>query len=205
MSLLVYLLPVLLSTYNLNTSVKLKNNFYIISATETILFLLVPLFCIFFLNFCWSSSDLTIWFGHIMFSSFQSKMTYFVFFIFYIVLYFITTTTYYSSNEIYDFIITQFNFLYWLTLIFMSNSIFTLMFIIEVISTLIFLLITTSVFSTAFFYKNINFDSKNFFQNNTPFTFLHSLFFFFWICLVSSLNLFVFIIFIYTSNYILEI
>ena len=61
----------------------------------------------------------------------------------------------------------------------MSNSIFTLMFVIEVISTLIFLLITTSVFSTTFFYKNINFDTKNFFQNVTPFTFLHSLFFFF--------------------------
>ena len=199
MSLLIYLLPVFLSSYNLNTSVKLKNNFYIISANETVLFLFVPLLCVFLLNFSWSSSDLTIWFGHIIFSSFQSKMTYFIFFIFYVVLYFISTTTYYSSNEIYDFVITQFNFLYWLTLIFMSNSIFTLMFIIEVISTLIFLLITTSVFSTAFFYKNINFDSKNFFQNTTPFTFLHSLFFFFWISLISSLNLFVFIIFIYKT------
>ena len=199
MSLVIYLLPIVLSSYNLNSSSKLKNNFYIISASETTLFFFTPLFCTFFLNYCWSSADLTIWFGHIMFTSFQSKMLYLIFFVFYIVLYFINATTYFSSNEIYDFIITQFNFLYWITILFMSNSIFTLMFIIEVISTLIFLLITTSVFSTTFFYKNINFDTKNFFQNVTPFTFLHSLFFFFWISLISSLNLFVFIIFIYKT------
>jgi hypothetical protein len=179
MSLVIYLLPIVLSSYNLNTSSKLKNNFYIISAPETTLFFFTPLFCTFLLNYCWSSSDLTIWFGHIMFTSFQSKMLYLIFFVFYVVLYFINATTYFSSNEIYDFIITQFNFLYWITILFMSNSIFTLMFVIEVISTLIFLLITTSVFSTTFFYKNINFDTKNFFQNVTPFTFLHSLFFFF--------------------------
>jgi hypothetical protein len=81
----------------------------------------------------------------------------------------------------------------------MSNSIFTLVFIIEVISTLIFLLITTSAFSTTFFYKNIDFDVKNFFHNVTPFTFLHSLFFFFWISLISSLNLFIFIIYMYKT------
>ena len=199
MSLLIYLLPVFSSSCNLNTSVKVKNNFYIVSACESMLLFATPLFCIYMLNFCWSSPDLTVWFGHLIFTSFQSKMLYFIFFVFYIVLYFISSGTYLSSNEIYDFIITQFNFLYWLTLLFMANSIFTLMFIIEVISTLIFLLITTSVFSTTFFYKNINFDSKNFFQNITPFTFLHSLFFFFWISLISSLNLFVFIIFIYKS------
>lgn len=134
-----------------------------------------------------------------MYTNFQSKIIYFILFFFYLVLYIILTNTYFSSNEIYDFVITKFNFLYWLNILFMSNSIFTLMFVIEVISTLIFLLITTSVFSTSFFYKNINFDQKNFFQNLTPFTFLQSLFFFFWISLVSSLNLFVFIIFIYKS------
>ena len=199
MSLLIYLLPIFLSSTNLNSSAKVKNNFYIISTNEVMLFLFIPFLCILFLNMCWSSSDLSIWFGHLIFSSFQSKMVYFIFFMFYLVLYFISSLTYFSSSEIYDFIITKFNFLYWITILFMSNSIFTLMFIIEVISTLIFLLITTSVFSTAFFYKNINFDSKNFFQNLTPFTFLHSLFFFFWISLISSLNLFVFIIFIYKS------
>ena len=199
MSLVVYLLPIFTSSYNLSSATKLKNNFYITSCSETTLLLVTPLLCVYLLNFSWVSTDLTLWFGHLIFTNFQSKVTYLIFFVFYVVLYFISSVTYFSSNEVYDFIITQSNFLYWLTLLFMSNSVFTLMFVIEVISTLIFLLITTSVFSTTFFYKNINFDSKNFFQNITPFTFLHSLFFFFWISLISSLNLFVFIIFIYKS------
>jgi len=199
MSFIIYVLPIFLTQSKLNTTVKTKNNFYIITSSEVILFFLVPLVCTYIINASWSSSDLTVWFGHIIYTSFQSKVLYLIFCMFYLVIYFIFSTTYFSSNEIYDFIITKFNFLYWVSLLFMCNSIFTLMFIIEVISTLIFLLITTSVFSTSFFYKNINFDNKNFFQNLTPFTFLQSLFFFFWISLISSLNLFVFIIFIYKS------
>lgn len=79
----------------------------------------------------------------------------------------------------------------------MANTLFTLMFIIEVISTLIFLLVTTSAFSTTFFYKNINFDVLNFFAGIGPLTFLRSIFYFFWVSLISSLNLFVFLIYMY--------
>ena len=112
MSLIIYLLPIFVSSYNLNSSTKLKNNFYIISGSEVTMLLATPLFCVYLLNFCWMSSDLTLWFGHLVFTNFQSKVTYLVFFVFYIVLYFISSVTYFSANEIYDFIITQFNFLY---------------------------------------------------------------------------------------------
>ena len=198
-SLIIYLLPLFLSTMNVVNSTKQYNSFYIISSPETWMFFLTPFLCVSVINACWLSSDLTLWFGHLIFSSFQAKIIFFIFFVFFLVLYLTINVLYFSSNEVYDFIITQINFLYWVTLLFMANSIFTLMFIIEVISTLIFLLITTSVFSTTFFYKNISFDTTNFFQNTTPFTFLHSLFYFFWISLLSSLNLFVFIIFLYKA------
>ena len=160
-------------------------------------FFLTPLVTLFFIALLWSSMDLTAWFGHLVFSAFQLKVFYFILFIFFLVLYITTSVTYYSSNEVYDFIITQFNFLYWLLLLFMTNSTFTLMFLIEVTSALLFLLITSSVFSTAFFYKNINFELTNFFSQLTPFSFLQSLLYFFWISLVSSLNLFVFLIYTY--------
>ena len=192
-------MPILLIQVNLNTKLGVRNNFYIVACNESTLLLVAPLLCWYFLNFSWCSSDLTAWFGHVIFTGVQSKVLYMLCFTFYIVVYLILSTTYMSSNEIYDFIITQFSFLYWVYLLFTSNSLFTLMFVIEVISTLVFLLITTSVFSTTFFYKNINFDSKNFFQNLVPITFLQSLLFFFWVSLISSLNLFVFIIFIYKS------
>ena len=93
-------------------------------------------------------------------------------------------------------IITKFNILYWTVLLYCANSLFSIIFVVEVISTLIFLILTTSTFSTVFFYKNINFDSKNFFQNNVPYVFLQSILFYFWVSLISSLNLFVFLMFL---------
>lgn len=196
-SALIYLLPITLTKLNLKVTTKIQSTFYIISGSEMYLFFLTPCLIIFFISFLWSSMDLTVWFGHLVFSTFQLKVFYFVLFIFFLVLYITTSVTYYSSNEIYDFTITQFNFLYWLLLLFMTNSTFTLMFLIEVTSSLLFLLITSSVFSTSFFYKNVNFELTNFFSQLTPFSFLQSLLYFFWISLVSSLNLFVFLVYFY--------
>lgn len=141
---------------------------------------------------------LSVWFGHIIFTSFQYKITYVILLFFSLVIYSLSSVIYFSSNEIYDFFITKYNFLYWIILLFFSNSFFTVIFIIEVLSTLIFLLLVTSTFSSSFFYKNINLDFKFFFQNTIPYTFLNSIIFLFWVSLVSSLNLFVFLIYVYT-------
>lgn len=132
-----------------------------------------------FINLIFSYSDISAWFGHLVFCGFQSKMVYLISLIFIIITVMLLSTSYFSSNEIYDFLIAQLNTFYWIVLIFLSNSLFTIIFSIEVLSTLVFLLITTSVFSTSFFYKNISFDTKLFFQNSTPYSFLQSLLFFF--------------------------
>jgi hypothetical protein len=75
----------------------------------------------------------------------------------------------------------------------------TTIFIIEVMSALLFLLVTTSVYSTSFYYKNIDFSNYNYFQNAIPYSFINSLLYFFWVSLISSLNLFLFTIYLYTS------
>lgn len=111
-SVLIYLLPITLTKLNLKVTTKIQSTFYIISGSEMYLFFLTPCLIIFFISFLWSSMDLTAWFGHLVFSTFQLKVFYFVLFIFFLVLYITTNVTYYSSNEIYDFTITQFNFLY---------------------------------------------------------------------------------------------
>ena len=111
-SALIYLLPITLTKLNLKVTTKIQSTFYIISGSEMYLFFLTPCLIIFFISFLWSSMDLTVWFGHLVFSTFQLKVFYFVLFIFFLVLYITTSVTYYSSNEIYDFTITQFNFLY---------------------------------------------------------------------------------------------
>lgn len=194
---LTYLTPIFLTSSNSRATVALKHNFYIISGLEVSRTFLTPLIVIVIVLGSWSSPAFSLWFGHLVFSSSQIKLIYFVCFTFYLVFLVLLSTTYLSSSEIYDFYITQFSFLYWILILFMVNTVFTLMFVIEVLSTLIFLLLTTSVFSTSFFYKNINFDILNFFSHSTPLTFLRSILYFFWVSLVSSLNLFVFLIYLY--------
>ena len=88
-------------------------------------------------------------------------------------------------------------FFFWIHFIFFANTIFTFIFFIEIISTLISLLIITSVFSTTYFYNNLNLNFHNYFNNTTPFFFVQMLLYFFWISLVSSLNLFFFLILFY--------
>lgn len=203
-SLLVYILPILLSSLNSNSlRGSYRSTFYIISALESSLFIFAFPTCILLIFGLWSSYDVAAWFGHLLFSCFHWKIFFFIVFVFFIMLYYFLTVTYLSSSEIYDFVITKYSFFFWVLILFWANTVFTVIFVIEVLSTLIFLLITTSTYSTSFFYKNIVFDSKNFFQSNLPFTFLQSLIFFFWISLLSSLNLFLFCIFlvIYISTF----
>lgn len=199
-SFLIYLLPLANSTALLSNSLNnIKNNFYLVSGLECTSFFIVPVIFIFILNSIWSSNDITSWFGHLIYSSFQSKILYVTIIFFTLVLYILLSVSYFSSNEIYDFFVVKINFLYWLIFLFFSNSFFVIIFTIEVLSTLIFLLISTSVFSSFFFYKNINLDSKLFLYNTFPITFFQSLIFFFWVSLLSSLNLFLFIIVMYTN------
>jgi hypothetical protein len=61
------------------------------------------------------------------------------------------------------------------------------------------MLIVTSTFSTTYFYRNLDFSFGHFFQNSTPYTYLQSVLFFFWISLISSLNLFLFILLFYVK------
>lgn len=198
-SLILYIVPIFSISSSYKYKSKITNYFYILSGLELSIFFFLPLIYVFILNLLWSSPIISIWFGHLVFTSFQYKIIYLVFFFFYLVLYSMISTIYFSSNEVYDFFLTKFNFLYWITFLFFSNSFFTVIFIVEVLSTLIFLLLVTSTFSSSFFYRNINLDFKFFFQNSIPYSFLNSIIFLFWISLVSSLNLFVFLIYIYTS------
>jgi hypothetical protein len=121
---------------------------------------------------------------------------YLIFLFFSLILITVSSLTYFSASEIYDFFITKYNFFYWLIIIFMANSFFTVIFVIEVLSTLVFLLLVTSVFSSTFFYRNVSFDSSFFLQSLLPYTFLNSIIFLFWVSLLSSLNLFVFLIYV---------
>lgn len=158
-------------------------------------------FLFFFLlsNFSWVSPAVSSWFGNLIFSGFQYKFSFLILFIFYCIITLYSTSFYFYSKELYDYIIVNFNFFFWIYFLFLSNTLFTFIFFIEILSTLIFLLLITSTFSTTFFYNNLNLNLYNYFNHSMPFFFVQTFIYFFWISLISSLNLFFFLILFYTK------
>lgn len=193
---ILYLLPTVRDLINYSKFKKINGFEYVLGMD---LYWLFMTFLFFFLitNFSWVSSSVTAWFGNIIFSNFQLKLAYLVIFFFHLVILVYATSFYFSSKQLYDFIIVTFNFFYWIYFLFFVNNVFTLVFFIEILSTLIFLLLVVSTFSSTYFYNNLDLNLHNYFNNNMPFFYLQTLMYFFWISLVTSLNLFFSIILFY--------
>jgi len=167
--------------------------FSYVSGLDLLWLLLTPIITVFIINFSWTSPTLMVWFGHLIFGSFQLKITYLVTFTFSLIWVAYASSFYYSSQEVFDYTIITYSFFIWTVFLFYSNNIFTVIFFIEILSTLITLLLITSVFSSTYFYNNLSLTNHSYFNQSTPFSFLQTLMFFFWISLVSSLNLFLFL------------
>lgn len=178
---------------------KYKNTtlFTLVSGPSIYNLLLTPCAILLFLNYSWLGPETLAWFGHIVFTPIQFKMLYLIIFNFCFVWLVYTTCFYFTSQEVYDFTIVTYSLCCWLILLFMSNNIFTLIFIIEILSTLVTLVLITSLFSSTSFYNNLNLTNTLYFNNLNPSSFLQTLLFFFWISLIASLNLFIFLILFY--------
>ena len=195
-SLVTYILPILNSPLKY-TSSKSKSEFSMISSIDLFYVFVTPVLCLTVSLLLWVAPATSAWFGHLVITNFQTKLAYLILLNFTLIMLVMSATVYFTSREIYDYIITTFNFFYWIILIFYSNTIFTSIFIIEVLSTLIFLLLITSTFSSSFFYRNLNLSFGHLFQQSTPYSYLQSILYFFWVSLLSSLNLFLFCLFFY--------
>ena len=202
-SALFYTLPTLKNQTSYTTT-KTKSLFLKIDFSDIVFVTCTPLLVILLTLFLWGSPSSSIWFSHILCTNHTLKMSYWLIFIFSLVNFVLLSTSYLTSREIYDYFIVLYNFLYWILMLFASNTIFTAIFVIEVISAVIFLLIVTSTYSTNYFYRNTSFAFGNLFQNSTPFTFLQSLIYYFWISLISALNLFLFILLMYIKVHTLD-
>ena len=197
LSLLFYLVPIL---SGVSTFSNQSNNYSSFSFVQGSYLFNITFFVLFYTNvliFNWVSPSITAWFGHLVFIGFQSKVYALLSFFFLLVVYAFSSVSYFSGREPYDFLITKINMYYWITLLFMSNSLITMIFIIEVLSALLFLLLVTSALSSVYYYRNLDFSSYNFFSSSLPSTFLQSIMYFFWVSLIGSLNLFLFVIFLY--------
>lgn len=141
--------------------------------------LITPIILLILLNFSWYGYEVVAWFGHVIFTSFQFKVNYLILFSFMVIWVIYVSVFYFTSQEVYDFTIVTYSFCCWLLFLFTSNNIFTLIFVIEILSTLITLLLITSVFSSAHFYNNLNLVNNLYFNNSNPTSFLQTLLFFF--------------------------
>ena len=166
--------------------------------------ILTSILLILTLNNIWVSNSFSTWFGHLMISTFQLKFIYIILALFTLTMFILLSYIVFTSQESYDFIIININFFYWVTILFFSNSLFTSIFIIEVISSLIMLFLISSTFSTLFFYRNLTFNFTNYMHLTMPYTQIQSLIFFFWMSLIASLNLFIFLILIFQKLYTLD-
>jgi len=197
-SLIIYALP-LINKSVFYTNTKKNTYFRFINSFDFFWIVFTPVIVLTLLLLIWSSPSFTVWFGHLVFGSFQYKVFYFLLINFTLYLVILTTTHYFTSTEIYDYVIVIYNLFYWTYWLFAANSIFTVIFIIEIINVLVFLLIVASTFSSAFFYKNLNFNYSHLLALNSPYTYLQSLLYLFWVSLISSLLIFLFLILFYFS------
>jgi len=196
-SLIIYLIPIQGRSSSVNPST--RSNFSHINSFDFLYVLLTPLFIFWSLSMLWTSPTVTAWFGHVIFSAFSYKILILTTMTFAVLVLIYSSSVYYTSQEVYDYIVVNYSLYYWVSVLFLTNSVFTMIFGIEVLSTLIFLLIITSTYSSNSFYNNLDLSSSNYQQSSYPFSYLQSLLYFFWISLIASLSLFLFLLYFYTK------
>ena len=197
-SLILYVLP-LVNKSIFFTNTKTKVYFRFINSFDFFWLTFTPLLMLYLITLIWSSPVLTAWFGHLLFGAFQLKITYFLLFNYLVYLLVFNSVHYFTSPEIFDYVIVLYHVFYWTYWLFSANSLFTVIFIIEVINVLIFFLTVSSTFSSNFFYKNLNFNYSHLLSLNSPYNYLQSLLYLFWISLLASLSLFLFLLLLYLS------
>jgi len=198
-SVLVYLLPILGKTLFFS-NVQVRSHFRFIGTFDFFWISVTPVILILLLAWVWVSPTFTVWFGQLVVGSFQLKLLYFLLFNFFIYLVVFNSTHYFTSTEVFDYVIVLYHLFYWVYFLFLANSVFTVIFIIEVINVLVFLLVTSTTFSSTFFYKSLGLNYSHNLTLNTPHTYIQALLYLFWISLVSSLGIFLFLIFFYFTT-----
>lgn len=195
-SVVIYLLPNVTTFSEANYLAK-PSQFSSLDGLSLLKLCLTPITVFLIVHLSWSGPFVTAWFGHIAFSEYQFKTTGLLFFFFISYLFALFSFLHFSSTNSYDYVLSTFNFFTWLWISFSANNLFTFIFFLELLSASIMLIMITSSFSSFSFYNNTSYYSYAYFQTSTPLAFLQTLLFFFWITLVSSLTLFIFLVLFY--------
>ena len=108
---LFYLLPLTFLVGKLNNSFT-RTSFFLINSFDLFYLLLVVYLLLVFINLLWVLPTTSVWFGHIVYTPFLNKIFFLILFFFLLILYVFFSITYFSSKEVYDYVIVKFNFFY---------------------------------------------------------------------------------------------
>lgn len=152
----------------------------------------------------WGGPNTYAWFNHVFINATQIQLTGMLTFIVFLLLLMILMNSFFTTRDLNDFAITLVLLYYWLFSLFFVNSLFAAIFLIEILSSVVFLFAITSTFSSTTYYNNLSFHLGGFRQSAYPTAFLKSLVFFFWVSLLTSLTLFLFLSLVYLRYYMLD-
>lgn len=196
LSILLYMLPNILTFVSVTFSCR-SEVFYSLNLIDLIKFIFTLPLVILFYHSNWISPSEALWFGHLTFSTLQFKVFYLILLMLGMYLLALITPIHMSSLLVCDYLILIFHLWLWLWFIFFTNNLFSLIFFIELLSVIVMLLLITNVFTSVHFYNLNSYTTHTYFQYSHPTTFLQTLLTFFWVTLVSSILLFLFLIFFY--------
>lgn len=137
--------------------------------------------------YLFSGRETILWFGHFLFSIFTWKLFFFIFAMFNVLSVALCLQFQFISREINDCNLVLLNFFYWIFFLFTANTLISIFFVIEILSTLLMLILITT--GDIFFSHPLQLTGlRNTWTKTTPP--FSAIFIFFWISLVTSLFLF---------------
>lgn len=181
------------------SSTKTRSRFVNVDGVAASAFLFsLPLLLLIVTN-SWIGPIVTSGFGHLTFSAFERKLMLLVLFTFSFFLAILLNSSDFSNSGSYDYFLTLLHLTFWLLLLFLTNNIFSLAFVVEVLTALITLMLVTS-YNNSFVTSTPHGGYQGLLNTpSIPSTYFYSLLTFFWTSLVTTLTLFLFLMFMYSK------
>ena len=193
---IIYVLPRLHFLY----SIKMRHTATTPLSSVTILFIFYSLVFLVYIN--WQSPNLILWFNHFIFVNLQLKLLCVVLLLCAFTLLLLTSLMSSLNKDTTDFLLVLLNLFYWVGLLFFATNLFTFIFLIEILTILLFLLLPVSyLFNNDKTVMIINSYNSN---NLIYVKLIDTLLFFYWLSYLTSIFVFLILFFVYSTFYTLE-
>ena len=204
-ALLIFILQ-LLPNFYFNSSMKNRLNSYwfLISTSSIYRLVLVTLLLLTLLIFSFSSTELTFIYSAFVYTDFQFKYLIFNSFFFLLIFTSLLSSSFLSGQNVFEFFFFVINLNIWLISLVFANNLLIFIFSVEILSTINFVLFVLSIFNQTTFYNLNDMDDFKYFNNTNPSLYLQTLIYMYWVGLIGSLLLFIFLVFFYKLTLTLD-